>query len=208
MEKNNLNRLLDSVYELEALIQFAMKREDSFDEIMRLIDRKLKELVNIRITGAESEEAAENLLESLAHISPSVENVMGEVIEDEIENKPSKENEEENNEVVSDEVEEYTLDSLDPYAYDDTSEAHTEYADENKNETKPRGRLVFSINDKYRFKKELFGGSDADFNTTLAFVASMDNYMEAEEYFIDELGLDPKHPVVADFLQILEKYFN
>ena len=74
--------------------------------------------------------------------------------------------------------------------------------------TEPRGRLVFSINDRYRFRRELFNGSDVDFNTTLSLVASMDDYEEAEDYFLDELQWDDKSPDVIDFLEILKNYFN
>ena len=74
--------------------------------------------------------------------------------------------------------------------------------------TEPRGRLVFSINDRYRFRRELFNGSDVDFNTTLSLVASMDDYEEAEDYFLDELQWDEKSPDVIDFLEILKNYFK
>lgn len=71
-----------------------------------------------------------------------------------------------------------------------------------------KGKLVFSINDKYRFRRDLFGNSDADFNNSLALVASMDSYEEAEDYFINELGMEPSRRSVMDFLEIINKYFN
>ena len=71
-----------------------------------------------------------------------------------------------------------------------------------------RGRLVFSINDRYRFKKNLFNGSDLEFNNTLALVASMENYEEAEEYFINEQGWSLSESNVVDFLDVIKKYFN
>ncbi|MDE6423378.1 MAG: hypothetical protein K2K95_08165 [Muribaculaceae bacterium] len=74
--------------------------------------------------------------------------------------------------------------------------------------SEPRGRLVFSINDRYRFRRELFNGSDVDFNTTLSLVASMDDYEEAQDYFLDELQWDEKSPDVIDFLEILKNYFK
>ena len=72
----------------------------------------------------------------------------------------------------------------------------------------PRGRLVFTINDRYRFKRDLFCNSDAEFNTTLALVASMDSYEEAEDYFLDELQWNPQRQEVTDFLDILKNYFK
>lgn len=70
-----------------------------------------------------------------------------------------------------------------------------------------RGKLVFSINDRYRFKRELFSNSDAEFNNTLALVASMENYDEAEDYFLTELGWDEEAEEVTDFLAVIRKYF-
>lgn len=74
--------------------------------------------------------------------------------------------------------------------------------------TDARGRLVFTINDRYRFKRDLFANSDAEFNTTLALVASMDNYEEAEDYFLGELQWNPQREEVVDFLNILKNYFR
>ena len=71
-----------------------------------------------------------------------------------------------------------------------------------------KGKLVFSINERFRFKKELFDNSDADFNNTLALVASMEDYDEAEEYFITEEGFQRNDPVVREFLEIIKKYFQ
>lgn len=72
----------------------------------------------------------------------------------------------------------------------------------------PRGRLVFTINDRFRFKRELFNNSDINFNETLARVASMEGYEEAEDYFVDELQWDLERQDVADFLEILKNYFK
>ncbi|MCH5227634.1 MAG: hypothetical protein J1F16_07475 [Muribaculaceae bacterium] len=86
-----------------------------------------------------------------------------------------------------------------------------EYTIEDETETQPevkkRGKLVFTVNDRFRFKKELFENSDAEFNNTLALLASMEDYNEAEDYFINEEGFDPTNPVVKEFLLIIKKYF-
>ncbi|MDE6445206.1 MAG: hypothetical protein K2K64_12440 [Muribaculaceae bacterium] len=76
------------------------------------------------------------------------------------------------------------------------------------NRTEMRGRLVFTLNDKFRFKRELFGNSDAEFNNTLAYVASLDSYPEAEDYFLTDLQWNPKREEVKDFLEILKKYYK
>lgn len=71
-----------------------------------------------------------------------------------------------------------------------------------------KGKLVFTINERYRFKRELFENSDADFNNTLAVIASMEDYEEAEEYFISEEGFNMGNPVVREFMEVIKKYFK
>ena len=76
------------------------------------------------------------------------------------------------------------------------------------NNSNSRGKLVFTINERFRFKKELFKNSDADFNNTLAVLASMEDYDEAEEYFLSEEGFNLGNPVVREFMEIIKKYFR
>ena len=70
------------------------------------------------------------------------------------------------------------------------------------------GRLVFSINDRYRYRRELFGGNDAAFSDALSRVAAMDSYDEAEGYFLEDCQWDPERPEVVDFMAVLRKYFE
>lgn len=71
-----------------------------------------------------------------------------------------------------------------------------------------KGKLIFSINERFRFRRELFENSDVDFNNTMALVASMDDYEEAEDFFINEEGFDKNNPVVKEFLNIIKNYFK
>ena len=66
---------------------------------------------------------------------------------------------------------------------------------------------IFSLNDRFLYSRELFGGSVQKFERALTQVASMESYEEAEEYFYTEHGFDPENPVVADFLLIISSYF-
>lgn len=99
---------------------------------------------------------------------------------------------------------EYSLDE-DINKYEEPSQLeHQEF----QKKTPQRGKLVFSINEKYRFKQELFHNSDIDFNNTLVLLASMENYDEAEEFFINEEGFELSNPVVREFLEIIKRYFK
>lgn len=67
---------------------------------------------------------------------------------------------------------------------------------------------AFCLNDRFRFRRELFGNSDAEFAAAMNQIAAMENYDEAEEYFIGQLGWDPENQEVTDFMEIIRGYFE
>lgn len=72
----------------------------------------------------------------------------------------------------------------------------------------PSSKPAFTLNDRFRFRRELFGNSDAEYSSAMDLIASMDTYDEAEEYFLDELGWSLDNPEVKDFMDIIQKYFE
>ncbi len=193
--------LLDCIYELEGLVHLALSRDDSPEALPELIARKGEELSQracgiARDTTTVVEVAAPAVVKEKVEIPAPVEaqeivEIPAPVEAQEIVEIPAPVEIEENIAVSAPVVAEKVVVpkpvSVSP---------------------EPRGKLVFSINDRYRFKRELFNNSDADFNNTLAFVASMENYDEAEDYFLGELQWDPSSREVIDFLEILKKYFK
>lgn len=71
-----------------------------------------------------------------------------------------------------------------------------------------RAKPLLSVNDRFRFRRELFSNSDRDFNSALDLVATMDSYDEAEDYFYNELEWDPENEVVVEFMTLLTRYFK
>lgn len=69
-------------------------------------------------------------------------------------------------------------------------------------------RRSLTLNDKFRFIRELFGGSDVDFNGTLDLIATMHSPAEAREYLLQDLAWDAESPLVADFLAYVDNYFT
>lgn len=65
----------------------------------------------------------------------------------------------------------------------------------------------FTLNDKFRFIREVFGGNEQDFNDTIDLLAQMDSYKEAADYIKHDLQLDPENQDVADFLDFIAKSF-
>ena len=66
---------------------------------------------------------------------------------------------------------------------------------------------VFCLNDRFRFRRALFGGNNDEFNAVLKKISSFPTYEDAEEYFYSELGFDPEDEDVVDFMEIIKLYF-
>lgn len=69
-------------------------------------------------------------------------------------------------------------------------------------------RKAFSLNDKFRFRRELFGNSDAMMMDTIETVSAMNSLDEALEYFYDTLEWDKDNPEVVDFVNIIAHHFS
>lgn len=66
----------------------------------------------------------------------------------------------------------------------------------------------FSINDKYRFRRELFSNSNPEWLQALALLETMADMQEAEDYLFDDLQWDPESIDVKAFIQVLERYYK
>jgi len=69
-------------------------------------------------------------------------------------------------------------------------------------------RKAFTLNDKYRFRRELFGNSDGAMNDSLDMVAAMKSYDEATEYFYTDLGWDCQDENVKEFMSIISAHLS
>lgn len=67
---------------------------------------------------------------------------------------------------------------------------------------------IFTLNDRYRFTRELFGGSSAAFNTILEEISSFGSLSQVENFLSDKQGVDTRQGVGKEFLKILSKHFG
>lgn len=67
---------------------------------------------------------------------------------------------------------------------------------------------AFTINDKFRYRKALFGNSAAQYNEALDLISQMNSYDQAADYFLNNYGWNPEDNEVKGFLKILEHHFN
>ena len=67
---------------------------------------------------------------------------------------------------------------------------------------------LLTLNDRFRFRRELFGGSDTAMKAIMAVIATMHNIEEAKRYLTEEQGMDTDSEEVAYFLEIIGPYYN
>lgn len=67
---------------------------------------------------------------------------------------------------------------------------------------------AITLNDRFRFTRELFGGSDSLYRQTIATLKSIPTLEEAREYLLFDLGFDAQNENVADFLEIIENHYS
>jgi hypothetical protein len=68
-------------------------------------------------------------------------------------------------------------------------------------------RKALSLNDRFRFRRELFGNSDLEMNDALDMIDSMKSYDEATDYFFGDLGWDKDNEEVMAFMEIVQRHF-
>lgn len=194
MTIEEIKNLKDKIYELEGLLELAQLREEKIDELAPLIEARL---AGLRASGADGT----NEPNESNSISP----------------KGSKDLKE----PIRTEITEFS-DTLDFAEEPEKTAEDTEKSEEEPKKiseeptaasAKPKGggtgrKPAFCLNDRFRFRRELFSNSDSEFSEALGRVACMDSYDEAEDYFIGSLGWDPENPEVVDFLEIIRIYFE
>lgn len=68
-------------------------------------------------------------------------------------------------------------------------------------------KSAFSLNDTFRFRRELFGNSAAEMTDALHMVEAMHSFDEAEDYFYGDLGWDRESDDVKEFMEIIKNHF-
>ena len=69
-------------------------------------------------------------------------------------------------------------------------------------------RKAFSLNDRFRFQRELFANSANALDTAIEHIEAMRTYGNAELYFFTQLGWDRDNEVVQDFMNIVRNHFQ
>ena len=221
--RNNidLDSIRDAVYELEGLLELARLREDKTSELIPLMKMRLQH-INSLFSGSKDgpeQQDAEASVPEPAEEWP----VLEEIRASEETRAPEETSAEDGIPVDYDSYGEYTVAGEEDTVKEEmtvsiSGDAPVEVAEEAEinrgrvSVTQPAAKTAakpaFCINDRFRFRRELFHNSDAEFSAAMDLVATMDSYEEAEEYFLSDLGWNGEDEAVIDFMAIIEKYFG
>lgn len=201
--ENAYIRMLNLAYEIEGLLALLSQRDDAKTEAIRSLTLEKVDYLRSMIGSADS-------------IS-SIETVPATVIEEEVEDSfPCSEiNPEEF--LNSD-----SLEKVDPELVEiekmpevdktvKTTDTHnsshsTPFYTKQSNDT--QRHLTFTLNDKFRFRRELFSNNDIEFSDALNVLSSMNNLNEAEDYLYNDLCWDSSNEDVQAFIAILAEYYK
>lgn len=67
---------------------------------------------------------------------------------------------------------------------------------------------LLTLNDRFRFRRELFGGSDTAMKAIMSVIATLPTLDAAMHYLADEQGMDVESEEVCYFLEIIAPYYN
>lgn len=208
MDQTTCERLLNLTFEIEGLVMLLRERADCApDEVLPLLRDKVAELNRLAGNDTDSERQARPATEP--DPQPEAEEETEEAQSEAIAEATAPEEAEEAAVVASVEYEESNdADiNLQPSLFD-TPESVERIDARLARESARDIHRALTINDRFRFKRELFGNSDAQLNDALDVIAAMNSYDEAEDYFYNDLVWDKDSEDVKDFMSVVANHFG
>lgn len=227
--EHSLNDILEKVYELEGLLLLARSREqDNIDASLRQLILAKGETIEallgdtfaeneisvVEMPEPESDEASIEINESLEDEVPAEpegpENSYS-LIDDDADADEDSGNH--SYEIPDDEDADVNLiEDADEEVVDDEDEDEDDDVPLTLDEALQRNmsrdlRKAFSLNDRFRYRRELFANNDVEMNDTLNLVETMHSFSEAEDFFYGDLEWDKEAPEVIDFMNVIRNHF-
>lgn len=217
-DNNDIRALLGLTFEIEGLLMLTERRAEMTpaEVSQMLIDKCARLMDGISLLTAPSESSASSVPAEEPVVPAQV--AQAKTVEDEIRT--------EDNEIAEAAVFEETSDA------DMTPQTEDEIAEEEITETveevsaaisapapapaaapsseqpaapaKPSKTISLTLNDRFRFRRTLFGGSDAMMNETVAALSAITNPADITDFITNDLCWNIDDPEVADFLAIVE----
>lgn len=180
-----IDRLIELSYELEGLLLLAKNKKENQQQIVTLAKAKLNTLETAFADLVVIDQDDDVIVESTVEFSESkidevcsTDNSVS--IECEIDSSET-ESECDNND-----------ENIIPISYDYSRSL----------------KQFFTINDKFRFRRELFGNSDSAFADTMNILSAMSSLAEVQDYLANDLEWDLNNEEVTEFTAIIEAYFK
>ena len=178
MNKSKINEIKNRVYEAEGLLELLTNRPEITDSILPLVAKRLDE--------------AQSLLKQLpAEPTPKPTHEPTPESEPTLEPEPDPDPVYESEPEPDPEPESVPEPEPDPEPVSLSS--HAQF-----------NPPAFCLNDRFRFRRSIFGGSDAEFNAAMRHIATLPDYQDALRYLGEEMGVDLEDEDVVDFLEILK----
>lgn len=208
----NIEELITLNYELEGLLYLALHRgDDTPPSVWKLISSKIETMrENISAMDVNAALSPLPVPEEIKE-EPLTEDREETIIkEEELEAAETEPMEEPRIEEDATIEEMESVNQVEPISQDEpVNQAEPIRLDEKlARECSKDLRKAFSLNDKFRFRRELFGNSDAMMMDTIETVSAMNSLDEALEYFYDTLEWDKDNPEVVDFVNIIAHHFS
>lgn len=209
---NSLKLLLEQVYELEGLLLVADNHGSETNEyVFDLIHKKAGSIAELSKWVNADAFADDKPVESAKPDEAEVEKPA-----ETVEPAPAEKE-------ITASIDEYKDESYDdlaqePSRNDADEEEYEEAADEDDDEPLTVDEVLrrkrssdlhkaFSLNDRFRYRRELFANNDVEMNDTLNLVETMHTFAEAEDFFYGDLEWDKESPEVIDFMAVIRNYF-
>ncbi len=230
MTESQISALLDATYELEALLSLSQIRQGAPERIADLIRMKADTIITLAYDGKPDPDIVDPDIATPALETDNTSDTYS-LEEDEEEEEVFPTDEAESAEEYI--VEKESANPAEETTPEDEAETEAEPEEEAEDKTEPEEEIteivetpptpavmpktgtdisvlqrLFSLNDKFRFRRELFNGNDEEFTATLQMIAKCDTLTDAEAYIYSDLQWDPDSEAVKAFIGVIANYFN
>lgn len=201
MDATTANKMMELCLEIEALIALVDRRDN-------VVPRQVYELLNDKSTALQTE------IKALSDSSVEPDYALecdalteaddSEAVEESVETVGVLESES-HAELSSDESSIADSAMAEEVADADVPSNEVE-ADKVRNDVLQQPEL--SLNDKFRFRRQLFGNSDVDMAEALQVASEMSSVSDVEDYFYNDLCWDASDEDVKEFMNIITARFR
>lgn len=218
MTKDNLDEMLELTLEMEGLLTLMLKRDDMTPpRVTAMLERKARrfnELLNIKTieANAAGPAPAKCAVEAQSMVvEPVVASVQESIPQPE---EPAEIEQQVEQEEIAEAAEMEQTEDAGPAeaaaapVAEESPAAIEEPAELVLNDVLSKGKLSFTLNDKFRFKRTIFDNSEEEFEGTIRVINDMTSMDEVSDYLYNDLCLDPNNEDVKYFVEVVSAHFN